>query len=91
MQDRNKSSTPRPKPGDGTQPEEKKNGDANWFGSSQEPQEEYVENSPPPGGSSERAPGPTSEGEATFEGVYDKRRKGFAGGTSPKPPEDSVE
>jgi hypothetical protein len=90
MQDKNKSSTPRPKPGDGTQPDMKEKGDANWFGASQEPQEEFTENSPHPD-ASDKGKTQMSEGEATFEGVYDKRKKGFAGGVSPKPPDESIE
>lgn len=41
MQGKNKTQSQTPKSGDGTQ-DVKKSGDANWFGASQEPQEEFI-------------------------------------------------
>ena len=64
MQERNSSSSPCPKPKDGTQTVSTGRQDANWFGASQEPQEEYVENSPEFTEARETAT--LSEGEPTF-------------------------
>jgi hypothetical protein len=74
MQEHNKSSTPRPKPRDGTQQEVKTKGDANWFGASQEPQEEFLESTEATfeHTGSEAA---QSEGEPTFQGDDDHRKK----------------
>ena len=77
MQERNSSSSPQPKPKDGTQTVSTGRQDANWFGASQEPQEEYVENDPEftePQGTKN-----LSEGEPTF-GNHAER-----GSTSKKP------
>ncbi len=41
--EKNISFTPHPKPRDGTQTEKPDRGDANWFGTSQIPQEEFIE------------------------------------------------
>ena len=69
MQNQNSTSSSKPKAGDGTQQEEPSK-DANWYGASQEPQEEFVENSPAPptdDGWGER----TSEGQPTMGGAND--------------------
>lgn len=71
MQDRNSTSTLRPKAGDGTQLERKRQ-DANWFGPSEEPQEEYIENGPAPLDPTEAKP-QTSEGRPTFTGSDDSQ------------------
>ncbi len=83
MQDKNHSKTNAPTPKDGTQQTRRPvNGsDANWYGSSQEPQEEFRNDVP-----SEQNPAPpsddswddgrtskSSEGTPTFLGVNDPR------------------
>lgn len=44
MQTRNRSTENPPKAGDGTLQEPQSKPEANWFGPSQEPQEEYINN-----------------------------------------------
>ena len=57
MQNKNESMTPKPKPGDGTQ-ETKPTQDANRYGPSEVPQEEFIDSGP----SAEERPGKLSEG-----------------------------
>lgn len=67
MQGTNRTSTPHPKPKDGTQDVPKKGTDANWFGPSEEPQEEFIENDPvPPSDDADK--GKMSEGKPTHGG-----------------------
>ena len=70
MQDKNKSTQKPPLAGDGTQVSQKHRSDANWFGASQEPQEEFMEQGSDDEverwGSRTHQPGPQSEGKPTF-------------------------
>lgn len=65
MQDENRAKKRRPKPRDGTQ-NTKPERAVNWFGPSQVPQEEYIENGPSP--NHLQREGGDSEGEPTFGG-----------------------
>ena len=70
MQEKNNSSQKPPLAGDGTQMSKKPRSDANWFGASQEPQEEFLEQGADDEterwGTRDHQPGPSSEGKPTF-------------------------
>lgn len=70
MQEKNSTRSRKPKAGDGTQMTPPTR-DANWYGQSQEPQEEFVENDPTPN-QIERPPAKESEGRPTFGGSAPK-------------------
>lgn len=73
MQGRNSTKTPKPKSGDGTQLE-KPTRDANWYGPSQEPQEEFVENDAKPKYGHLNSNG-LSEATPTFYGDGESKQK----------------
>lgn len=60
-----------PRPGDGTQQSKEKSPEANWYGTSHEPQEEFTENRPvPPGtfnGEQSESHDSLSEGKPTID------------------------
>ncbi|MES2963647.1 MAG: hypothetical protein V4760_07125 [Bdellovibrionota bacterium] len=66
MQDENRSKTRRPKARDGTL-HAKPTRDANWFGASKIPQEEFIENDPSP--NDLHRGGNDSEGTPTFGSI----------------------
>lgn len=69
MQGKNKTQSTTPKSGDGTQDISKKKTDANWFGTSQEPQEEFIENGPRVEGAASTKMSGSDEGVPTFSGT----------------------
>ncbi len=69
MQDKNRTFQRPPRAGDGTVPADKLVPEANWFGTSQEPQEEFTEHGAydkPQTNKPEEKSGPMSEGEPTL-------------------------
>lgn len=67
MQEKNRTYKNPPQRGDGTQPSNEIVPEANWFGTAQEPQDEYIENDPPiadPNANQRKM----SEGRPTFSG-----------------------
>jgi hypothetical protein len=87
MQGSNKSTRNVPKNGDGTQ-QVRGDQDANWYGQSQEPQEEFIENGPSPGAPSSTKMSGSSEGEPTFSGSKQPGTPERAVERDPKKPTD---
>lgn len=86
MQGTNKSSTNVPKSGDGTQ-QVKSGKDANWFGQSQEPQEEFMAGD---GAETQNQNGPSiAKPASTKMSGSDEGVPTFAGSQSPGTPQRS--